>query len=96
MNKAAARPVPHINSELEAAAIAVTMAKSADGKPVNLIDNVFDVQRVRHALTGVAAWFEDPAFFGHGEAQPDAEIAAADNLILLATLLREHLKAGNT
>lgn len=98
MTNTARRPVAHIqhSPELETAACAVTMAKSAEGLPVNLCDNVFDVQRVRQSLINVAGWFEDPAFYGHGETQPAAEIAAATNLILLATLLREHLRAGNT
>lgn len=91
------RPVPHIqtSAELEAAAIAVTNAKDGQGRPVHLCQNPLDVQRVRYALTSATAWFEDPNFF-FADAEPGmGEIAAVENLILLATLLREHLRAGN-
>ena len=91
---AAKRPVPHINHtpEIEAAAIAVTNAR-VDGKPVVLVDNPLDVQQVREKLMGVGHLFEDPGFFFTDE--PNGELIAVENLILLATLLREHLRAGN-
>lgn len=89
------RPVPHIQhtQALEEAAIAVTNAKNGAGLAVHLCQNPLDVSAVREALTCVADWFEDPAFFF--ESAPNGEMAAVENLILLATLLREHLRAGN-
>lgn len=88
------RPVPHINHtpELEAAAIAVTNAKSRATTHLNM--NPLDVHQVRESLKGVAKWFEDPSFYFPDA--PSAELAAVENLVLLSTLLREHLKAGNT
>jgi hypothetical protein len=97
MTETARRPVPHIQTspELEAAAIAVTNAKDSQGNPVRLCQNPLDVVRVKYALTSVTQWFEDPTFF-FADAEPGmGELAAVENLILLATLLREHLKAGN-
>ncbi len=88
------RPVPHVNHtpELEAAACAVLAAK-VDGIAVRLVDNPLDVDQVRDKMRGIACMFEDPAFFFENE---DAcELIAAENLVLLATLLREHLRAGN-
>lgn len=95
MNETAQR-IPHINHtpELEAAAIAVNRARSGEGTPVALVTNPLDVKKVQEALKGIAGWFEDPNFFFDRE--PNAALAAAENLVLLATLLREHLKAGNT
>ena len=99
MNETAAatgRRVPRINHtpELEAAAIAVTNAKGPDGRAVNLCHNVLDVHRVRYALQSTLKWFEDADFYFEGQ-QEGSELAAAENVILLATLLREHLRAGN-
>lgn len=93
----ARRAIPHINHtpDLEAAACALTTATSAAGHAVNLCGNPLDVHQVRDALKTVADWFEDPSFFGEGE-PVQTELAAVNNLILLATLLREHLRAGNT
>ena len=91
------RPVPHIQHtpELEAAALAVLHAKDGAGKPVNLCMNPLDPVKAREALAGVAAWFDDPNFF-FSDDSPGAELAAAHNLALLATLHAAHLKAGNT
>ena len=91
------RPVPHINHspELEAAAIAVTRAMGPKGLPVLLCPNPLDVHAVRASLGDVSRSFEDPAFWYEDEHQ-GAEMAAVENIILLANLLREHLKAGNT
>lgn len=96
MTAAAKRPVPHINhtAALEDAAVAVSAAKGANGLPVHLCQNPLDVHSVRTALSDHARSFEDPAFFYEDE-HAGAEMAAAENLILLATLLREHLRAGN-
>ncbi len=94
----ASRAVPHINhtSELEAAAIAVANAKDSKGRAVMLCTNPLDLMRVRASLSQIGSWFEDPAFYSEGEETPgEAELAAAENLILLATLLREHIRAGN-
>ena len=91
------RAVPHINHtrELDAAVAAVTgiKAKDVDGKTLVLVENPFDVTQVRERMQGVADLFEDPSFFFEGEA--NGELVAVENLILLATLLREHLRAGN-
>lgn len=91
------RPVPHIKHtpELEAAAIAVQNAKSANGLAVHLCPNPLDVHAVRVSLSDFSRSFEDPAFYYEDE-HAGAEMAAVDNIILLATLLREHLRAGNT
>lgn len=95
MNESAQRiPRIHHTPELEAAAIAVNQAMDGTGNPVALVTNPLDVQKVQQALKGVAAWFDDPSFFFDRE--PNAHLAAAENLVLLATLLREHLRAGNT
>ncbi len=95
MNDAARRAVPHITHTpaLEDAAIAVTNAKDGRDLHVKLCGNPLDVASVRAALTEVGGWFVDPSYFFEG---PAAEQAAATNLALLATLLAEHLKAGNT
>jgi len=92
---AAHRPVPHINHtpELEAAALAVTNAR-VDGKPVMLVANPLDIHQVREKLMGIGHLFEDPGFFFTDE--PNGELIAVENLILMATLLREHLRARNT
>ena len=97
MNQPTKRPVPHIqhSQALEDAAIAVANAKDGRGSPVHLCRQPFDVHAVRATMSEVARWFEDPAFYTEGEEEPAAEIAAVENLILLATLLREHLRAGN-
>jgi hypothetical protein len=90
------RAVPHINHTpaLTAAASAVANAKGEDDAPVSLVDNPFSVHQVREKLQGVADLFEDPSFFFEG--LPNAELVAVENLVLLATLLREHLRAGNS
>lgn len=90
------RAVPHIQHtpELEAAAVAVGHATSSGGTPIMLCQNPLDVRQVREALQYVGKWFEDPAFFFPDDAA--GELTAATNLVLLATLLREHLRAGNT
>jgi len=54
-----------------------------------------DVHVVRDSMREVAKWTEDPAYYCQDEG-PNAELEACNNLILLAILLREHLKAGNT
>jgi hypothetical protein len=89
------RDIPRIKHtpELEAAAIAFTNAKSPKGLPVNL-GNPFDVKAVRRSLVGMGQWFDDPSFFFDEDAA--GELTAVENLILVANLYREHLKAGNT
>lgn len=97
------RPVPHIQHTpaLEAAAIAVTNAKCCTcdtGLPIVLCENPLDVNKVRGSLQEVSSWFKDPHFFfsdEHVHGRGNGELAAVENLILLATLLREHLRAGN-
>lgn len=91
------RPVPHIQHtpELEDAAIAVTNAKTSKGLAIVLCPNPLDVHQVRDSMKEVAKWTEDPAYYCADEG-PDAELTACSNIILLATLLREHLKAGNS
>jgi hypothetical protein len=91
------RPVPHIQHTpaLGAAAIAVQNAKSPKGLPINLCGNPLDVERVRYALGAAAEGLKDPTFTYESE-EPTVELVAIENLILLAVLLREHLKAGNT
>jgi hypothetical protein len=92
-----ARPVPHIthNPELEAAAIAVANAKDGEGRAIMLCTNPLDVIKVRYSLQSASKWFDDADFYFHGQT-PESETAAVENLILLATLLREHIRAGNT
>jgi len=91
------RAIPHINHtpELEAAAIAVTHGTDGKGNPVNLCANPLDPLQVRDAMAGIGDLFEDPTFFFEGESS-GAVLAAVENLILLASLLRAHLRAGNT
>jgi hypothetical protein len=90
------RPVPHIQhtADLEAAAIAVDNAIGPNGLPIRLCQNTLDVERVRYALGTTAEGLKDPSFTYESEAA--SELIALDHLILLATLLREHLRAGNT
>ncbi len=97
MTESARRPIPHIQhtQALEDAAIAVTNAKTSAGKLIILCPNPLDVHEVRDSLKEVAKWTEDPGYYCQDEG-PDAELTACSNVILLATLLREHLKAGNT
>lgn len=93
----AKRPIPHIHhtDALEAAAATVTAAITIGKKPGIALLNPLDVQQVREALSGCAEWFEDPNFFFEGS-EPNAEQTAVEHLIMVATLLREHLRAGNT
>lgn len=86
MSKPAKRPVLHIalTPELEAA---IREAPGTEGM------NPAEPQSVRDALAKVARTFEDPAFFYDSE--PTLEIKSLDALISMATLLREHLRAGN-
>jgi hypothetical protein len=97
MNETARRPVPHIQhtAELEAAAIAVNNAKGPNGLPIRLCQNPLDVERVRYALGAASEGLKDPTFTYESD-EPTVELTAIENLILLANLLREHLKAGNT
>lgn len=97
MSAAAKRPVPHIQHtpEIEAAACAVVNAK-VNGKAVVLCENPLDIHAVRTALGTVARSFEDPAFWFEDADAAAVELSSAENIILLATLLREHLKAGNS
>jgi hypothetical protein len=85
-SKPAKRPVLHIEMtpELE---VAIRAAPLTEGM------NPADAQSVRDALSKVARTFEDPAFFYDSE--PTLEIKSLDALISMATLLREHLRAGN-
>jgi len=98
MTNSARRPIPHINHTvaLAQAATAVTNAKDGAGTILHLCANPMDVHQVRDSLQGVADLFEDPSFFFEGESPTSAELTAVNSLILLATLLREHLLAGNT
>ena len=97
MTETARRPVPHIThtDALEDAAIAVTNARDSKGTPIILCPKPLDVHVVRDSMREVAKWTEDPAYYCQDEG-PNAELEACNNLILLAILLREHLKAGNT
>lgn len=90
------RPVPHIThtTELEDAALAVSLARRG-GHPILLCRNPLDVQAVRDALSSVSEGLKDPSFTYEAE-EPAVEITALEHLVLLAILLREHLKAGNT
>lgn len=98
MTKSARRPIPHIeySAELEAAALAVSNARAANGHAVSLCANPLDVGGVRAAIASVARFFDDPAFYGESEDQKAVELNAAENLTLLCALLTVHLKAGNT
>jgi hypothetical protein len=92
------RPVPHIQyaAALETAAIAVANATDRHGKSIVLCANPFDVHHVADRMTEFAGWFVDPSFFFPTDGEgPDAKLKAVENLILLATLFREHLRAGN-
>lgn len=98
MTETARRAVPHINqtAALVAAAAAVSRALGVPPIADNLRGlNGWDVQQVRAAIGQVSIWRDDPSFYLEGETE-GTEIGAVEFLILLATLLREHLKAGNT
>jgi hypothetical protein len=96
MNQTARRPLPHIQytAELEAAAVAVSIAKDGRGNIIRICKNPLDVEQVRYALGAAAEGLKDPSFTYESE-EPTVELMAIENLVLLATLLREHLKAGN-
>ena len=91
----ATRPIPHIKwtKELEDAAAAVTNAKDSKGLAINLCTNPMDEFKVRDSIKEVSRWFDDPSFYAGDEV---SEINICDNLLLLVTLLREHIRAGNT
>jgi hypothetical protein len=97
MTETARRPIPHIQhtAALEDAAVAVTNARDSGGGPIRLCQNPLDVERVRYALGAAAEGLKDPTFTYESEG-PSVELTAIDHLILLAVLLREHLRAGNT
>lgn len=87
------RPVPHINHTVALAHAASSIKNALMPSDLKPMHNPMDVHQVREALQGVAAWFDDPNFYFPDD--PDGEIKAVDYLVLLATLLREHLRAGN-
>jgi len=93
----ARRPIPHVASSpgLVAAVAAVMEAKRLNHSEValKLCDNPMDVTQVRDALQGLSEWFTDAEFFFPDD--PDGELKAVEHLILLAHLLREHLRLGN-
>jgi hypothetical protein len=90
------RPVPHIqhSQALEDAAIAVHAAVDSEGRKIFLCHNPLDVNQVRATLQEVTLWLKDPAFYLENES-PAVELTNVDHVILLANLLREHLRAGN-
>lgn len=87
------RPVPHINhtQALAEAAHLVRVASVPTG--LEKIENPMDVIAVREALRQVGRWFEDPQFFFPDD--PDGELKAAEYSVLVMTLFRDHLRAGN-
>ena len=87
------RPVPHIQHTVALAHAASALANAVVPSGLDAIHNPLQVASVRKALEGVAGWFNDPNFFFPDD--PDGELKAAEYLITLATLLREHLRAGN-
>ena len=95
--------MPHIKhtEALEAAAIAVTRAVNGCGCPVMLCRNPLDAHVVEESLREASSWFIDPNFFfidcrdDPAREPGNTRLAAATNLILLTTLYREHIKAGN-
>jgi len=92
------RPVPHIQHtvELDAAAAAVMAAQTKRPQLAeNLRDfNPYAVFDVRRAVGQVCVWREDPSFYLEGE-PTGTELEAVEFLVSVATLLREHLRAGN-
>lgn len=102
MNDMNELPTPQINhtTALEDAAIAVSRATNGCGLPVFLCDALYP-QSVERALKEIGGWFADPDVrFIDCQDSPDnksgnTRLAAIENLILLATLYREHIKAGN-
>lgn len=89
------RPVPHINHTVHLAQAANALAQAGVDLPAERfrIANPMDVEQVRFGLAHAAQWFDDPSFFFPDA--DDAELQATEYLILLASCLREHLKAGN-
>jgi hypothetical protein len=95
MNDYLQHPVPHIKhtKALEDAAIAVVRATDALGRAINLTGGSgLDPAQVERRIAECAGWFVDPSFFlGEGTTR----LNTINNLILLAELYREHVKAGN-
>lgn len=87
------RPVPHINHTVPLAQAASALTNAPLPNESQRVANPMDVSQVRFALQHVANWFDDPSFYFPDE--PEGELKATEYLILLATLLREHLRAGN-
>lgn len=88
------RPVPHIHHTQDLANAAAALMAASVPTDALKVSNPMDLSEVRDALQGVAAWFDDPDFYFVADSH--AELKAAEHLVLLATLLREHLRAGNT
>jgi hypothetical protein len=97
MTDTARRPIPHICHTVALAHAASAVTNAGVGKtPGVWPTNVMDLQQVRGSLQGMGKWLDDPNFFFPDDSEVDGELKATENIILLATLLREHLKAGNT
>lgn len=82
------RAVPHIEITP-----ALQEAIAAYSTGVRVRANPGDPEAVRSQLSTMARTFEDPAFFYTDETVSEAD--AVQELILIATLYREHLLAGN-
>lgn len=87
------RPVPHINHTVALAHAATAVANAVIPGELQPVRNVMNVHAVRTALINISEYFEDSGFASDN---PDKQLQAVEYLVLLATLLREHLKAGNT
>ena len=90
-----ARPVPHIDMTPGLRQALDQFAGSQAMKRAQV--NPCDIEDLRSRIKNMANWFESPAFFTEGT-EGDAsqqELEALSQLILMATLLSEHIKAGN-
>jgi hypothetical protein len=93
MTEISPRPVPHINHTQDLAQAANTLANTPLPIGLEKVTNGMDVYQVRESLQQLGQWFMDPKFFFPDD--PDGELKAVEYAVVLVTLLREHLRAGN-
>lgn len=93
MSETARRPIPHINHTMALAQAATAITNAVIPDELQPVRNVMSIDQVRTAVLLMAEHIESS---GIAADNPEKELQLVDYLILLATLHREHLKAGNT
>ena len=90
-------PVPGAGTDFEQAVIDVMGAVECRGLKIILVNDPLDIDAVRDRLSWHANCFDPSNVFipPPGVSAQQAEIVAAQNTILLAKLLIEHLKVRN-